>query len=251
MSLLKEYPCPHCNVAKKLRCVRAFANTVCAECGMEWRPREEIGGYRLLELLARSGLAVIFRAVEAESGAEVAVKLLRPPFGSTAEDFGRFAAEVEILAGFEHPHWVRVFGGGIEEDLAWLAMEWLPESSLATRGRMGEGEVLHFAAQAASALASAQAAGLRHRDLEITNCLLADAQTLKVSGFAESVFYARAGDEAGTIWGRLSCAPPERVFGEREDVRSEIYALGAILFQVLSGALPYEGEVLQIGRAHV
>ena len=132
---LTDYPCPHCNVAKKLRCVRAFAMTLCAECGTEWRPRAEIGGWRLLEPLARSGLAVIYRAVAPEGGAEVAVKVVRPPFGSTAEDFARFAADVEILAGFDHPHWVRIFGGGIEEDLAWLAMEWLPEGSLAARAR--------------------------------------------------------------------------------------------------------------------
>ena len=230
-------------MAKKLRSARAFAIAVCAGCGAEWRPRAEIGGYRLLEPLARGGLSLIFRAVEPESGAELAVKLVRPPRGSAAEDFERFVVDVEILAGLEHPNWLRVFGGGIEEDLAWLAMEWLPEARPA-RGRMGEAEALGLAAQAASALASAEAAGLRHRDFQIGNCLLADAHTLKVSGFAESVFYARAGEEAGTLWGRLCCAPPERIFGEPEDLRSDIYALGAIVFELIAGDPPYEGEVL-------
>ena len=248
MSPPKEYPCPNCHEAKKLRSAHAFANVRCTACGTEWRPRLEVGGYRLLEPLARSGIAMIFRATEPESGASLAVKVLRPPFGFTADDLERFSRDVQILAGLEHPHWLRVFAGGTEEDLAWLAMEWLPDGSLAdllaTRGRLGEKEVLQFAAQAASALAAAHSAGLRHHNLQIANCLLADAHTLKVAGFAEAIFYQRAGEEVGALWGRLCCSPPERVFGDAEDSRSEIYALGVILFQALTGTLPYEGEVV-------
>ena len=196
----------------------------------------------------RSGLAMIFHAVDAESGGSLAVKVLCPPFGFTQQDLEKFLRDVQILAGLEHPHWLRVFGGGIEEDLAWLAMEWLPDGSLAdllaARGRLGEGEMLQLATQAASALAAAHAAGLQHHNFQLTNCLLADAQTLKVAGLAEAVFYERAGEEVGAIWGRLCCAPPERIFGDAEDERSEIYALGTILFQALAGALPYEGEIV-------
>ena len=248
LSPLKEYSCPHCHAVKRLRGAHAFANVACAACGEEWRPRDEIGGYRLLETLARTGLAMIFRASEPASGALLAVKVLRPPFGFTSDDLIRFAKEVEILAALEHPHWQRVFAGGIEEDLAWIAMEWLPDGSLldllAARGRLGETEVLQFGAQIASALAAAHSAGLQHHDLQIASCLLADAETVKVGGFAEAVFYERAGEEVGTVWGRLCCAPPERIFGDPEDSRSEIYALGAILFQMLTGALPYEGETM-------
>ncbi len=220
----------------------------CAGCGGEWRPRDEIGGFRLLEPILRSGLAMIFRAAHPESGESLAVKVLRPPFGFTQEDLERFSREVQILAGLEHPHWLHVFAGGIEEDLAWLAMEWLPDGSLAdllaARGTLGESETLEFAAQAASALAAAHAAGLQHHNLQLANCLLADALTLKVGGFAEANFYERAGEEVGALWGRLCCAPPERVFGDAEDERSEIYVLGTILFQALAGALPYEGEIV-------
>ena len=217
-------------------------------CGGEWRPRREVGGYRLLEPLARSGLAMTFRAVGPESDASLAVKVLRPPFGFTQEDLERFSNDVRILAAYEHPHWLRIYDGGIEEDLAWLAMEWLPEGSLADllaeRGRLDEKAVLQFGAQAASALASAREAGLQHHNLHLTNCLLADEHTLKIAGFAEAHFYERAGEEVGALWGRLCCAPPERIFGDAEDARSEIYALGCILFQALAGALPYDGEIM-------
>ena len=244
----KEYLCPHCQVAKKLRSAHAFANVRCTACGGEWRPRREVGGYRLLEPLARSGLGMIFRAAGPESDVPLAVKVLRPPFGFTQDDLERFSQDIQILAAHEHPHWLRVHAGGIEEDLAWLAMEWLPEGSLAdllaARGRLDEKAALEFAAQAASALAAAHDAGLSHHNLQLINCLLADAQTLKVAGFAEANFYERAGEEVGALWGRLCCAPPERVFGDAEDARSEIYALGAILFQALAGTLPYDGETM-------
>ena len=209
-----------------------------------WCPRAEVGGYRLHEQLARGGFSLIFRASDPAGGESVAVKIFALPHGSTDEDAARFTEEVRTLAAYEHPHWLRVFGGGCEEDFAWLAMEWLPEGSLVARGRLGENEALHFAAQIADALVAAHTCGLSHRNLQIGECLLADAHTVKVSGFVEAALYARAGVELGTVWGRLSCAPPERFFEETEDSRSEIYALGTIVFQLLTGELPYEGEML-------
>ena len=240
----KEYPCPSCRTAKRLRGPRAFASVTCEACGAGWRPREEVAGWRLHELLARSGLALIFHASDPAGGESVAVKILAPPVGWTPEDAARFTDEVRILAAHDHPHWLRIFGGGMEEDFAWLAMEWLPEGALESRGRLGETAALQAAAQIADALVAAHACGLRHRNLHIGECLLAAAATVKVSGFAEGSFYERAGRDVGTAWGRLFCAPPERLFEEPEDARSEIYALGGIAFQMLTGELPYEGETM-------
>ena len=240
----KEYPCPSCHTAKRLRGSRAFANVTCDSCGAVWRPREEVAGWRLHELLARSGLGLIFHASHPAGGAPVAVKILALPAGWTPEDAARFTDEVQILAAHDHPHWLQIFAGRMEEDFAWLAMEWLPEGSLPARGRLGEMEALQVAAQIADALVAAHACGLEHRNLHIGECLLADATTVKVSGFAEASFYERAGLDVGTIWGRLCCVPPERLFDEPEDSRSEIYALGAIAFQMLTGEPPHEGETM-------
>ena len=240
----KDYPCPNCRAAKRLRGAHAFASVTCAECGTAWRPREEIGGYRLRELLARSGFALIFRAADPLGGQALAVKVFGLPSGSVPEDAERFNAAVKNLEAYEHPNWLNVFGGGTEEDVAWLAMEWLPAGSLSQRGQMGEADALRAAVQIADALTAAHECGLDHRNLQIGECLLADAQTVKVSGFAEAIFYERAGHDVGTVPGRLACVPPERVFGDAEDSRSEIYALGAILFQMLTGELPYAGETV-------
>jgi serine/threonine-protein kinase len=243
-----EYSCPHCHAATHLRTARAFTLVRCEACGAEWRPCTEIGGYRLLEPLARSGLAVTFRAMAPAAGELLAVKIIRPPLDAETYDFERFTEDVRLLAGFEHPHWLRVFDGGVENDVAWIAMEWLSLGSLAgflaECGPLAEADVLRFATQAATALAAAQSLGLNHRNLHPGNFLLADAHTLKLGGFAEAIFYERVGRELGTGWGRLCCIPPERLFGSNEDVRSEIYALGMVLFEMLTGTLPYEGEAV-------
>jgi hypothetical protein len=235
-------------VASELSNARAFTLVRCETCGTEWRPRTEIGGYRLLEPLARSGFAVTFRAMAPTRGELVAVKIIRPPIDAEPYDFERFSEDVRLLAGFEHPHWLRIWDGGIADGVAWIAMEWLSSGSLADlpsdRRPLPEADVLHFAIQAATALAAAQSLGLNHRNLHPGSFLLADARTVKLGGFAEAIFYERAGRELGTGWGRLCCIPPERLFGSNEDVRSEIYALGAVLFEILTGALPYEGEAV-------
>lgn len=240
----QEFPCPNCHAAKQLRGSRTFGSVTCAACGAQWRPREEVGGYRLHEQLARGGFSLIFRASNPAGGDALAVKIFALPFGFTSEDAERFRDEVRILAAYDHPHWLRIFGGGVEEDFAWLAMEWLPQGSLAQCGPLAENEALQIAAQIADALVAAHSCGLQHRNLQLGECLRADAHTVKVSGFAEAALYECAGLEVGTVWGHLSDTPPERFFEEPEDARSEIYALGAILFQLLTGELPYEGETM-------
>ncbi len=229
---------------KRLRSANVFATVACADCGTEWRPRDEIGGYTLREMLARGGFSQIFHALDPTSGDSIAVKILCPPTGCTRRDADRFLSNAHFLATHDHPHWLRVFGGGVEDEIPWLAMEWMPAGSLAACGKVGEIEAVNAAAQIAEALAAAHANGLEHHNLEIGECFLDDRGAVKVAGFAEAIFYETAGREVGTVWGRLSCAPPERVFDEAEDARSEIYALGVILFQMLTGELPFEGETV-------
>lgn len=216
----------------------------CGKCGAEWRPRDQVGGWHLGERLARSGFAQIFVATNAEEGAPVVVKIFALPADCAAEDEQRFESDVRVLTASEHPHWVRVFGGGTEEDFAWLAMERLPGDSLAGCGKLSEQDALSVAWQIAEALVAARTSGLTHGNLQIGECLLDEARVVKVSGFAEAPFYRIAGRYVGAVWGRLSCTPPERIFDEMEDERSEIYELGAILFQLLAGELPYEGATM-------
>jgi serine/threonine protein kinase len=210
------------------------------------RARDRIGGYRLHEPLARSGLGVIFRA-EDESGASLAVKVLQPPLAATAADVDDLASEVWAIAGLNHPNCLRIFATGVEQGAAWIAMEWLTRGSLADRlaerGRLREAEVLAIGIQAAAALGAAHAAGHAHRDVEPNNLVFADAHTVKVTDFGQAALYQIIGDDLGTMWGRTWYVPPERVRAEPEEAYSDIYSLGAVLLHALTGTPIHNGEL--------
>ena len=242
----QEYPCPQCRAPLALSRARAYAPARCSGCGAEVRGRTTIGRYQLHEPVARSGLAMVFRASDTESDTEVALKLIQPPEVVEPEDFEEFERTMRALAGLDHPHIVRVLGWGVEEGLAHIAMEWISDitldTRLAARGRLTEGETLALGVQAASALAAAQAAGITHRDLEPHNLLFAGANTVKVADFGQAIFYERTADHVGIMWGRPCFVPPERLRHQSEDARSDIYGLGAVLFNALTGTLPHDGD---------
>ena len=210
------------------------------------RARTAIGRFQLQEPVARSGLGMVFRALDGEGGAEVALKLIQPPEVVEPEDFEEFEREMRALSGLDHPHIARVLDWGVEEGLPYIVTEWLSGITLATRlgarGRLSEGETLDLAAQAASALAAANAAGITHRDIQPGNLLYAEATTVKVGDFAQAIFYERTADHVGIIWGRPCYVSPERLRHQPEDVRSDIYGLGAVLFHALTGTLPHDGD---------
>ena len=217
----------------------------CPQCGVVSRARNEIAGYQLHEVLARSGLGVILRAV-GPGGMPLAIKLLQPPLAAESTDVEYFVSEVWAIARLNHPNCLRIFATGVEQGTAWIAMEWLTHGSLADRlaerGRLREAEVLSLGAQAAAALGAAHAAGHHHRDLEPNNFVFTDARTLKVTDFGQAALYQIAADDLGTMWGRACYVSPERLRAEPEEAHSDIYSLGAVLFQALVGEPLHGGE---------
>ncbi len=222
-----------------------FVPLPCPHCGVVSRARDEIGGYHLHEVLARSGLGIILHAVDS-AGESLAVKLLQPPLAAESTDVEYFVSEVWALARLNHPNCLRIFATGVEQGTAWIAMEWLPHGSLADRlaerGRLRESEVLAIGVQAAGALGAAHAAGHQHRDLEPNNFVFADARTVKVTDFGQAALYQIAADDLGTMWGRTCYVSPERFRNEPEEAYSDIYSLGAVLFHALTGAPLLGGE---------
>ena len=228
-----------------LRGAQIFVPLPCPSCGTVSRAREEIGGYHLHEMLKRSGLGIIFRAVDS-AGVSLAVKILQPALAAESTDIDYFVSEVWALARLNHPHCLRIFATGIEQGVAWIAMEWLAHGSLADRlferGRLREAEVLSIGVQAASALGAAHAAGHTHRDLEPNNLVFADAHTVKVTDFGQAALYQLPADDLGTMWGRAWYVSPERLRNEPEEAHSDIYSLGATLFHALTGTPLHGGE---------
>ena len=240
-----EHTCAQCHTRFVLSGAQVFIPRPCPACGTVGRAREEIGGYRLHEVLRRSGLGVIFRAEDSAGGA-LAVKILQPALAGESTDADYFVSEVWAIARLNHPNCLRIFAAGVEHGSAWIAMEWLPHGSLAdrlaARGRLREAEVLSIGVQAAAALGAAHAAGHSHRDLEPNNFVFADALTVKVTDFGQAALYQVAGDDLGTMWGRAWYVSPERLRNEPEEAHSDIYSLGATLFHALTGSPLHEAE---------
>lgn len=204
--------------------------------------RTEFGPFVLREVIGRGAMSVVFRASFQGQEAELALKIIRAPCAAEPEDFLNFEEAAQRLVALEHPHCVRVFAAGVEEGLAYVAMEYLPHGSLAKRlettGPISEIEMLDLGAQVAAALR----AGLKHGDLLPRRVRFAADGSVRVTGFAESIFLDAAAEEVGIVRGRLCSLGPERLYGHAEDLRSDIFALGALLFECFTGVLPYGGE---------
>jgi serine/threonine protein kinase len=203
--------------------------------------------YQLGELLARSGMASIFKAVDRKSGSTVAVKVPHLQYESDVAFYERFRREEQIGQKLDHPNIVRVLSPD-EKTRIYMVMEFAEGRSLRAvikdRGRLPAEEALGLARQICVALIYLHDKGIVHRDLKPDNVLLGESGQIKLLDFGIAM------DEAARrlTWFGLS-APvgtpdymaPEQVRGRRGDVRTDIYALGTLLYEMVTGKLPYSG----------
>jgi serine/threonine-protein kinase len=214
--------------------------------------------YDLTELLARSGMASIFRAVDRRSGQTVALKVPHMQYESDVAFYERFQREEQIGQKLEHPNIVRVLASG-EKSRMYLVMEFAEGRSLrailAERKKFPVEEALGIARQIASALVYMHERAVVHRDLKPDNVLVNGDGQIKLLDFGIAM------DEAARrlTWAGLSTAvgtpdymAPEQVKGRRGDARTDIYALGTILYEMLTGTVPFvEGNAHAVMRAKV
>ena len=205
------------------------------------------GRYRLIELLGQGGMATIYRANDAQLGRDVAVKLLRPEYGRDP-DFGeRFRHEAKAAASLNDPNIVSVFDYGQDEAGPYIVMELVDGEDLSTvirrTGALPPRQAARIAAEVARALGAAHARGIVHRDVKPGNVMLARDGRVKVTDFG----IARAIAEAqmtlpGTTLGSVHYFSPEQARGEQATEASDIYSLGIVLFELLTGRRPWEGD---------
>ncbi|MEU9034662.1 serine/threonine-protein kinase [Streptomyces sp. NPDC048352] len=213
------------------------------------QPEEQLAGrYRLDERLGHGGMGEVWRAYDVELGRAVAVKVLRE-FDASEELLGRFRREASIGARLQHPGITVVHDIGRHDDRLFIVMELLEGrdlSDLLARspgGGLALPQVLDLALQAAEALAAAHAQKVVHRDLKPGNLFLLADGRLKICDFG----IARTADATGglTVTGRVFGTPPymspEQWRGEHVDGRCDVYALGCVLYALLTGAPPFHG----------
>src|SRR5262245_5698212 len=211
------------------------------------------GRIRLVKRLGKGAMGMVHLGEDVVLGRRVAVKELAGPLATMPEVRERFLREARALAQISSPRVVQIFDLYQEGDRQFLSMELCEGDDLAARlrktGRLSAAETARLGAQIAEALASAHGRGVIHRDLKPANVLFS-GDDIKVADFG----LARMGDSAMTREGAVMGTPfymaPEQTRGAVVDARADLYALGCVLFEMLSGKPPYSGTMQEVLLAH-
>jgi Tol biopolymer transport system component/tRNA A-37 threonylcarbamoyl transferase component Bud32 len=229
--------------------------------------------YRIVEKLGEGGMGVVWKALDTTLDREVAIKILPAAFAEDPERMARFEREAKTLASLNHPGIAGVYGLHEEEAQRFIAMELVGGEDLSerlARGALPQAEALEIAKQIATALEAAHEIGVIHRDLKPANIRLTPDGQAKVldfglakasppseaaagseGGLSQSPTMTHAATTAGMILGTAAYMAPEQARGKPVDRRADIWAFGCVLYEMLAGRAPFEGEDVSEMLAHV
>ena len=215
------------------------------------------GRYRVLRRLGSGGMANVYLAEDEELGRRIAIKILNERHAADEQFIERFRREAKNAAGLSHPNIVQIYDRGEAEGTYYIAMEYLGgrtlKEAVADRQPLPIREAIDYARQILAALRFAHRNGIVHRDIKPHNALMDDDGRLKVSDFG----IARAGaasqmTEAGSIIGTAQYLSPEQARGAAVDHRSDLYSLGIVLYELLTGTVPFIGDTpVEIAMKHL
>jgi serine/threonine-protein kinase len=209
---------------------------------------EKLDGYKVERLVARSGMASIFQGTDLRTGQTVAIKIPHPEMESDPVLFERFKREEEIGRKLDHPGIMKVFANDARSDL-YMVMEWAPgrllRNILSEQGKLPPDRAIDITVQICKALEYIHSKGVIHRDLKPENIMVDDDDQIKIIDFgiagdsaSRRITFTKLTDAMGTP----DYISPEQVKGERGDGRSDVYAVGVMLYEMLTGKVPFTGN---------
>ncbi len=202
--------------------------------------------YRVEEMLGEGGMAVVHRAVDTALDRIVAVKILKPEFARDPEFVERFRREAHSAAKLNHPNIVQIFDTGSDNGIYYIVMEYLPEPNLkkiiTNFAPLPLRKVLEVATETCEALKAAHEAGIVHRDIKPQNILFTNDGRVKVAdfGIARAMTASELTQEGATL-GTVHYISPEQAQGQPAGPHSDLYSLGVVMYEALTGHLPFDG----------
>ncbi len=228
-------------------------------------PGQTLLHYRITGPIGEGGMGIVWRAIDETLGRDVAIKVLPPGVGDDPRRLARFEREAKVLASLNHSNIAAIFSLHVQDGVRFLAMEFVPGEDLSTRilrGPLPLDEALRIARQIADALEEAHEQGVVHRDLKPANVKLTPSGKVKVLDFGLAKAFSdspladpgtsTSSDSAlaqlttreGVVLGTAAYMPPEQARGLSVDKRADIWAFGAVLFEMLTGARPFAGAAV-------
>src|SRR3954453_12597919 len=205
------------------------------------------GRYRLDAQIGAGGMSTVYRAFDQTLERQVAIKLMHREFASDSDQLERFRREARAVAQLSHPHIVGVIDAGEDEARPYIVFEYVEGETLKDRirelGRLPVDESLAYAIEIARALGCAHAHGIVHRDVKPQNVLIDEEGSAKVTDFGIARSLKDDGLTAdGRVLGTTDYVSPEQPLGHDVNGQSDLYSLGIVLFEMLTGEVPFRGE---------
>jgi hypothetical protein len=267
----------------RLECLRCGAPAeagaeLCSQCGAALRPKQafgadagpaapsgpgvtleagrDLGPYRLERKLGEGGFAQVWEAENRDTGRRVALKVLTELRTDSTEAIERFRQEGRLAASISHPRCVYIFAAEEFDGVPVISMELMPGGTLADRleeGRPSTEQAVDYVLNLIDGLEAGQRLGIIHRDVKPSNCFLDDQGGVRIGdfGISKSLEADARLTVTGSFLGTPHYASPEQVSGEPLDVRADLYSVGVVLYELLTGALPFAGTSASQVLAHV